>query len=128
MPGHYAGTASGINNAASRVAGLLAIALFGLLMLAVFGGVLRGGLDGLGLPAGAEAAVYAQRVDLAALEPPAELSAAQQGAVRQVVDGAYLTGFRVVMGVSAGLAFLGALIAWRMVEGKEPRAASPDWC
>jgi EmrB/QacA subfamily drug resistance transporter len=118
VPGHYAGTASGINNAASRVAGLLAIALFGLLMLAVFSGALRGGLAGLGLSAQAEAAVYAQRVDLAALEPPAELSAAQQGAVRQAVNSAYLTGFRVVMGVSAGLALLSALIAWRMVEGR----------
>jgi hypothetical protein len=33
-----------------------------------------------------------------------------------VVNGAYLTGFRVVMGVSAGLAFVSALIAWRIVE------------
>jgi len=118
VPGHYAGTASGINNAASRVAGLLAIALFGLLMLAVFSVALRSGLAGLELPAQAEAAVYAQRNDLAALEPPPELSTPQQGAVQQLVSCAYLTGFRVVMAVSAGLALVSALIAWRLV-GRE---------
>lgn len=118
VPGHYAGTASGINNAASRVAGLLAVALFGLLMLAVFSGALRGGLAGLELPAQVEAAVYAQRNDLAGLEPPPELSAPQQQAVRQAINNAYLTGFRVVMVVSAGLALLSALVAWRLVERK----------
>ena len=124
VPGHYAGTASGVNNAASRVAGLLAVALFGLLMLAVFSGALRGGLAGLELPVQVEAAVYAQRNDLAGLEPPPELSAPQQQAVRQAVNNAYLTGFRMVMVVSAGLALLSALVAWRLVEGKGARGSS----
>ena len=118
VPEHYAGTASGINNAASRVAGLLAIAVFGLVMLAVFSGALRDGLAGLELPAQTVATVYAQRGDLAGLEPPAELSAPQQQAVRQAVNGAYVSGFRVVMAVSAGLAVLGAGVAWGMVAGK----------
>lgn len=77
----------------------------------------------LGLSAQAEAAVYAQRNDLAAIEPPAELGAPQQEAVRRVVDSAYVTGFRVVMAVSAALAVLSALIAWWLVEGKGARAA-----
>lgn len=122
VPEGLSGTASGINNAASRVAGLITIALFGLLMLAVFGAALRGGVEGLGLPAEARNAVYAQRDDLAALEPPAGLSDAQRAAVREIVDGAYLTGFRVVMATSALLAALGALVAWRLVEEKKREA------
>ncbi len=118
VPEHYAGTASGINNAASRVAGLLAIAMFSLLMLAVFSGALRSGLVDAGLPAQVEAAVYERRGDLTGLEPPTDLTDVQQRAVRGVVSSAYLSGFRVVMAVSAGLAVLGARVAWGMVEGK----------
>ena len=107
-----------INNAASRVAGLLAIALFGLLMLAVFGAALRGGVGRLELPAQAETAIYAQQGALAALEAPENLSEAQRTSVRDAVAVAYLTGFRVVMATCAALSVAGAVVAWRFVEGK----------
>ncbi len=119
VPDHLSGTASGINNAASRVAGLLSIALFGLLMLGVFSAALRGGVEGLELPAQAETAIYAQQGALAALEVPAGLGEAQRNSVRDAVTGAYLTGFRVVMATSAVLAVLSAFVAWRFVEGKK---------
>lgn len=118
VPDHVSGTASGINNAASRVAGLLSIALFGLLMLAVFGTALRVGVGGLELPADAQNAIYAQQGALAALEVPEGLSETQRTSVRDAVTGAYLTGFRVVMATSAVLAVLSAAVAWRFVEGK----------
>lgn len=119
VPDHLSGTASGINNAASRVAGLLSIALFGLLMLAVFGAALRSGVGGLELPAQAETAIYAQQGALAALEAPESLDEAQRGSVRDAVVSAYLTGFRVVMATSAALSVAAALVAWRLVEGKK---------
>lgn len=119
VPEQYAGTASGINNAASRVAGLLAIALFGLLMLAVFSTALERGLGGLELPTTAQEAVLAQRTDLANITLPEGLDATQKERVTEVVGTAYLTGFRVVMALSALLAVLSSGIAWRMVEGKD---------
>lgn len=119
VPDHLSGTASGINNAASRVAGLLSIALFGLLMLGVFGAALRGNIGALGLPADAQNAIVAQQGALAALEAPESFDEAQRGSVREAVNAAYLTGFRVVMATSAALSVASALVAWRMVEGKK---------
>ena len=47
-----AGTASGINNAVARVAGVLAVAVLGAVMAAAFAHSLRHSLDGLDLNAG----------------------------------------------------------------------------
>jgi hypothetical protein len=61
----YAGTASGINNAVSRVAGLLAIALFNVVLAAVFGSELASGLAATAAPPDVQAVVAAQQDRLA---------------------------------------------------------------
>src|SRR6185295_12794106 len=46
----HAGVASGVNNAVSRVAGLMAIAIFGVLLGRTFDARVRSRIDGLDLP------------------------------------------------------------------------------
>jgi len=118
VPEHYAGTASGVNNAASRVAGLLAIAIFGVLMLATFSASLRTTLPTLELPAEVARDIYAQRADLANISIPDALASEQGQAVESATHRAFVFGFRVIMVISVGLALMSALIAWRLIEGK----------
>jgi MFS family permease len=117
----HAGLASGINNAVSRAAGLLAIALLGIVMHRAFGHALDQRVRALPLPAGVLAQVDAQRQKLAAISLPAATPAAQRKLVQDAVAGSFVTGFRWVMAVSALLAAAGALCASVMVgRGRRP--------
>jgi hypothetical protein len=104
----HAGLASGINNAVSRAAGLLAIAALGVLLVARFNAVLDRALAGMNLPADVVATLNAQRTKLAAAEV--------RPALQQVFVTSYLAGFRAVMLVSSALAALGAFFAFVFIE------------
>lgn len=101
-----AGTASGVNNAVSRVAGLLAIAVFGIVLTQGFDAALQAGLSGI--PADVVQSVMAQKAKLAGIQ-------VTNDAARQVIDAAFVAGFRRVMLLSAGLAVLSAIAAGLMI-------------
>ena len=105
------GAASGVNNAISRVAGMLAIAGLGLLIVNVFSAHLEQSLSALALPNGVHDAVFAGRYALAATAAPAGVDPSVQTAVHRAVIGAFQSAFRATMFASAGLAGVGAVIA-----------------
>jgi predicted MFS family arabinose efflux permease len=111
----HAGLASGINNAVSRAAGLLAIALLGLVMQRAFGDALDRRARALRLPAGVLAQLDTQRQKLAAISLPPTLPADQRKLVQELVADSFVSGFRWVMAVSALLAAASALGAWLMI-------------
>jgi EmrB/QacA subfamily drug resistance transporter len=124
-----AGTASGANNAVSRVAGLLAVAVFGVVMVAVFSADLQARLVATGLPDELRRAVMEVRTDLAALTPPAGASEAQAATVAAAVDAAFLAGFRWVAASMAALAVIASAVAAATVsvdEGGPGRAGRDD--
>jgi EmrB/QacA subfamily drug resistance transporter len=122
----FAGTASGINNAVSRVAGLLAIALFNVVLAAAFGSALSANLTDLDAPPTVIEAVVAQEDLLAAVEPPPEVDEATAAAIDTAVDEAFLGGYRLIMLVAAGMALASALIAVLLVEGTAIRASAKE--
>ena len=112
----HAGSASGVNNAVSRTAGLLAIAIQGLVVLAIFSSSLARHLARLTLQPGARALLIAQHSKLVGIIIPAGLSHAAQAAIQQAIAESFVTGFRVVMLIAAGLALTSALSAWLLIE------------
>ena len=116
-----AGVASGINNAVSRTAGLLAIALLGVVMLQVFDRNFEPRLAASDPPPEALRAIEQERHKLTAAALPPSLTTAQRAAVERDLALSYVAGFRTVMLVSAGLALSGALVAWLMIGGRTPR-------
>jgi EmrB/QacA subfamily drug resistance transporter len=118
-----AGTASGVNNAVSRTAGLLSIAIFGIVMLQTFARQFEQSLQKIPLPVAATAALSAQRFNLAGVTIPADLDPALRESVRQAIDTSFVSGFRELMLLSAVLAVLSAVAAAFMIRG-DSRSAS----
>jgi EmrB/QacA subfamily drug resistance transporter len=112
-----AGVASGVNNAVSRVAGLLAIALLGIVMTHAFNRALDQRLAALALPANAVQAAKAQRDKLAGIDLSSAIEPATRNALKQAIGESFVHGFRVVMIVGALLAFASAGLALASVSG-----------
>lgn len=113
-----AGIASGINNAVSRTAGLLAVAVFGLVMLQGFNSRLNERLRDFSLAPELKQELDKQRMRLADAELPATLDAATKTKLQDAINQSFVTGFRRVSLGSALLAGLSALSAWWLIEGK----------
>jgi EmrB/QacA subfamily drug resistance transporter len=118
-----AGVASGINNAVSRTAGLLAIAVFGVFMLHAFSQALTRRLDEIQLDDQLKHSVYEQRVKLAGLELPSNVDPATQDTVKGAVADSFVFGFRIVMLTSAALALASGGSAWLLIR-KSPLTKS----
>jgi EmrB/QacA subfamily drug resistance transporter len=116
----WAGIASGVNNAVSRTAGLLSVAVFGIVMLQIFAQRFAQALHKIPLAAAASSALAAQRFNLAGVTIPADLNPGLHEAVRGAIDASFVSGFREVMIISAGLAILSAVAAGLMIRGVRP--------
>jgi EmrB/QacA subfamily drug resistance transporter len=109
------GAASGINNAVARIAGVLAIAILGIVMVKVFGSRLGEKLTELSLPPGVLQQIQAEKTKLADLQGPASLDPDTKGAIANFVKQAFVSGFRVVMLICASLSLASAAVAGLMI-------------
>ena len=116
----HSGIASGVNNAVSRVAGLLAIAVMSLILVSVFQSNVQRSLARLDLSPDVRQQIDEQLSKLAAIELPAALDPATALAVKQAVDQAFISGFRAVTFVAAAMAATGGILV-ALFLGPSPR-------
>src|SRR5215216_4724022 len=113
------GLASAINNAFSQTAGLLAVAILGVLMIAVFSVSLDSRLVHLDLAPGARQQLEGEKVKLGAAETPEGLGARSSTIVERAIDEAFVSGYRMVMLVAAGTSLASAISAVLLIEGRK---------
>jgi MFS family permease len=111
----HAGVASGISNAIARTAGLLAVAVLGVLVVWRFGAVLDERVAKMALSEELVSAIASQRSRLAGMELPPGIAAPVASDLRAAIGEAFVAGFRVATLTSAALAAAGAIVAFASV-------------
>jgi len=114
----HAGVASGINNAVSRTASLLAVAVFGVLMLHTFNKNLNERLLPMPISVEERASILEHSADMVNVAIPESLSTETNAAIRRVVRESFISGFRLVAIIASVLALASALASWLLIEGK----------
>ena len=109
------GTASGINNAVARVAGVLAVAVLGVVMVRAFSYSLQNALAKAELAPSALHMIQSNAVKLAGLPIPSDLDASTKTMVRAAILDAFVFGFRFIMLICAGLSVASAGVALWMI-------------
>src|SRR5579871_1172276 len=117
----HAGVRSGINNAVSRIAALLAVAIFGIVMLNAFNRSLDERLSRLPMSSEVRAQLVRQSTEFVNLKIPDNVSGKMQSTIRQSIRASFISGFRLVAYLAAGLAIAGALISWLWIAGRARR-------
>lgn len=107
-----AGTASGVNNAISRIGAMLAVALLGAVAAGNFGSALDARLNDLQVASEVRLSLKAQAAKLAGAQMPSQVQGEQRLAVERALSESFVQTFRVVMLVSAWVALGSALCAW----------------
>jgi len=113
-----AGVASGVNNAVSRIAGLLGIAVLGIIIVHSFNRELDRRLARMDLAAEVRRAVDAQRVRLAGVEFPSSIDEKTRAVLKRAIEESFVFGFRQVMLTAVGLSLASAFVAFTLIENK----------
>jgi MFS family permease len=113
VPDTESGLASGVNNAVSRLASLLAVAVFGVVLVTVFNHSLDQHLAQSALSQNVRAQIDSGRPLLAAAHNPDPM-------VQHVITEAFLSGYRAVIWIATGLAVSSAITAWVLIESGLP--------
>jgi EmrB/QacA subfamily drug resistance transporter len=117
VPESESGLASGINNAISRLAGLFAVAVFGIVLITVFNQTLDRKLALLTLTPDVRAHIDAMRPQLASTRNP-------DPAVQRVINESFISGYHFVIWMATSLAALSGITASLLIEPGATRSTN----
>ncbi|WP_109488447.1 MFS transporter [Occallatibacter savannae] len=109
VPESHAGVASGINNAVSRLASLIAVAAFGAILVMIFTHTLDQRLAQLSLPSAEAAQILAGRLQLAAVKT------SSPEAARAIAE-SFVEAYRAVIWIGACSVFTGTVAGWLFIK------------
>jgi len=119
VPVTSSGTASGINNAVARVAGVLALAIFSAMMMAIFTDNLGSRTSTLPLDSESRAFLDIEATRLAEASPPPNLPDETAQAIVLAVDESFIEAYRVVMIIMGMMCCVGGLFAFAVIDHKQ---------
>ncbi|OGO04639.1 MAG: hypothetical protein A2Y60_05620 [Chloroflexi bacterium RBG_13_54_9] len=122
----FSGAASGVNNAASRVAALLAVALLGVVVISTFTERLNASISTAGITQEQQSQILKQSDKLGGIIIPENFDETARLSAEEAVRNSFVYGFRWAMGICAALALISALISAVTIHNhpKQPRDIS----
>lgn len=118
-PSHLSGVASGVNNALSRISGVLAIAILGAVFLFHFQHTVVDTAQAQQFSTAQVQQLSQQAEDLGAMKMPQDLSSEQTQLMRQTKNEAFLGSFRLICYCSVVLCLLSSFFAFRYIRKEE---------
>jgi EmrB/QacA subfamily drug resistance transporter len=116
----HAGIASGVSNAVSRAAGLIAVAAFGVVLLSAFDSGLSKRLESSQVRPEIHQKLVQNGSDFASIKIPDDATSEERTLIESAIGDSFVDGFRWVAYLSAALAIASAIAAWWMIPGKMP--------
>jgi hypothetical protein len=123
---HQTGIASAVNNAISRLAGLVAVSLLALLLAHGFEVNLTAKLAHSSFPIEVRTEFLDNRARLCDIPIPASLPAEQRAQAAALFHGAFLAGFRLVMVACAISSWSGGLVVLLLLPSRTAPVNRPD--
>ena len=115
------GVASGVNNAVSRTASLLAIAIFNIFVFNAFNFSLDRRLTKLNVPSQVQQALAKERINLAAAKVPDNISNELTKAIEKAIALSYVDSFRLIMFIAAAASVASAVVALLTINNKQQK-------
>ncbi|MBV9960648.1 MAG: MFS transporter [Parafilimonas sp.] len=105
------GTASGVNNAMTRIANVFANAVFGALAVLFFSNALQSQIKDIQLPNEVKQKVIQQAANFGNAKIPSEINSVDKLSIENIYHQSFIVAYKNIMRLSALLAFLGALMS-----------------
>ena len=117
----YSGSASGINNAASRFASLMSVAILGVVALSSFSPKLEEAIANTELQTAQQQAILKQSDKLGGIVIPENFSQVDREEAEGAIESAFTYSFRRVMLVGASTAFGAAILCYFFIDKRARR-------
>lgn len=115
---HLSGTASGVNNALTRIANVCANAIFGALAVLLFAGALQNKVQSIPLGPKVKQAVVKEAANLGNAKAPKEVDPKYKEEISKSYRESFIHAYSSIMKISAGLGFLGALMTMIFIRNR----------
>jgi len=109
---HFSGTASGINNAITRISNVFANAVFGALAVLFFSAALQAEVKNLSLTSQEKQLVLSEAVNLGNAKVPVQLENTNAAGIERSYHDSFISSYEKIMRISSGLGFMGALMSF----------------